>query len=90
MTAAWVRTSFTAVVGMLLGYALWLAMGALVILALPVHYWVIAGGTLLAAFTALAFLAARRCTNPGTATMVRCSPLLPVVVSLYLLAVVVF
>jgi uncharacterized membrane protein len=90
MTTAWVRTSLTAIVGMLVGYALWLAMGVLVILTLPVHYWVIAGGTLLAAFTVLAFLAARRCTNPATATMVRWSPLLPMMVSLYLLALVLF
>jgi len=69
---------------------LWLAMGALVVLALPVHDRVIAGGSLLAAFTALAFLGARRCTSPATATMVWWSPLLPVVVSLYLLALVLF
>lgn len=87
MTVAVVRTSLNAVVGMLLGYVLWLAAGALIILALPVHYWVLAGGILLAAFTVLALVAARRCSNRSTATMVRWSPLLPGLVSAYLLAV---
>lgn len=82
-----VRTSLNAVVGMLLGYLLWLAAGALIILALPVHYWVLAGGILLAAFTVLALVAGRRCANRSTATMVRWSPLLPGLVSVYLLAV---
>lgn len=82
-----VRTSLNAVVGMLLGYVLWLAVGALIILTLPVHYWVLAGGTLLAAFAVLALVAARRCSNRSTATMVRWSPLLPGLVSAYLLAV---
>ena len=82
-----VRTSLNAVVGMLLGYVLWLAVGALIILTLPVHYWVLAGGILLTAFAVLALVAARRCSNRSTATMVRWSPLLPGLVSAYLLAV---
>lgn len=85
MNVALVRTSFNAVVGMLLGYALWLAAGAVVILTLPVQYWAAAAGVLLVAFTVLALAAARRCPNRSTATMIRWSPLLPGLVSAYLL-----
>lgn len=79
------RRAVNAVVGMLLGYAVWLASGTMILATVPVEHWVFAGGILLAGLTALAWVAARRCTNVSTATMVRWSPLLPGLVSVYLL-----
>lgn len=77
-----------AIIGMLAGYAAWIAAGTLILATTPVHAWVLAGALELAALTLGAvFIAVRHKRSPA-AVAFWAAPLLPIVASLYLLVVV--
>ncbi len=86
---ATVRTLATAAVGMAVGYAVWLAATALIVATTPVRYWVIAVAIVLAILTSIAVTLARRHKHTSKAAAFWSAPILPILVSLYLLIVVV-
>lgn len=78
-----------AVIGAGFGYLVWL-VGTMVVLATtPVDYWVISEAVLLVVLTAASFLVAIRCKPTRMATVFWVAPVLPILVSAYLLIVVV-
>ena len=73
-----------AMAGMLAGYVVWAAGGALITSILPVHLWGDAAALFLPGMTAAA-LVARRYRHGPSATALLWSPVLPLLASIFLL-----
>jgi hypothetical protein len=89
MATGRLRTALSAVVGMLVGYVIWLGAVGLIIVTTPVRSWVPAVAIVVAVLSLCAVLLGRRCTNTWKAAGFWSAPVLPIVVSVYLLVVVV-
>jgi hypothetical protein len=83
------RRVISAAVGVGVGYLVWLGGTAIIIATTPVDYWVISVAILLAVLTSVAVLLAVRHKDTRKATAFWAAPILPIVVSVYLLVVVV-
>lgn len=82
-----VRLLVFATIGSLIGYAVWLIGGAVIVATTPVRYWIAASALMLAAMTACAFSLAFRYRNTAAAPVFWGAPMLPTIASLYLLIV---
>ncbi|MBB3601386.1 CHASE2 domain-containing sensor protein [Mycolicibacterium sp. BK556] len=81
------RTALSAVVGLALGYLVWLGGTAIVLATTPVRYWAISVAILLAVLTAASFVSAVQNKQPAKAMAFWLAPVLPILVSLYMLIV---
>lgn len=84
MLVANTKDVLSAMAGMLAGYVVWAAGGALITSTLPVHLWGDAAALFLPGMTAAA-LVARRHRHGPSATALLWSPVLPLLASIFLL-----
>jgi hypothetical protein len=89
MATARMRTVISAAVGVAAGYLVWLGGTAIIVATTPVDYWVISVAILLIVLTSGAVVLAIRSKHTRTATAFWLAPILPILVSVYLLVVVV-
>ncbi len=89
MAADRLRTALSALVGALVGYVIWLGAIGLILATTPVRFWVPAGAVVLAVLSPCAFLLGRRYRNTWKAVACWAAPVLPILVSVYLLVLVV-
>lgn len=87
VTAARIITGVATAVGMAGGYLVWLATVMLVVAVFPVSAWAAVGVAAVLLLAAAAFWLARRCATPALRQALWWSPVLPVLVCLYLAAV---
>lgn len=88
-SAARIIRGAAAAVGLAGGYLVWLATVMLVVAVFPVRAWAAVGVAAVLLLAAAAFWLARRCATPALRQVLWCSPVVPVLVCLYLTAVVV-
>lgn len=81
-------TIASAVVGLVVGYLVWMAASTVVIAMTPVHLWVPVVAAVLAVLSGAAFALARRYKHTPIAIGFWLAPVLPVVVSVYVLVLV--
>lgn len=83
------RTVISAVVGMLVGYLVWIGAVSLIIATTPVRFWVAVTAVVLAIFTVGAVLLGRRSEQRWKAAACWSAPVLPMLASAYVLVLVV-
>lgn len=81
-------TVISAVVGALVGYLVWMGALSLIVVITPVGFWVAVAAVVLAIFSACAVLLARRSKQTWKAAAWWSAPVLPILVSVYLLVLV--
>lgn len=81
-------TFASAVVGLVVGYLVWMAASAAVVVVTPVHLWVPAVAAVLAIVSAAAFGFARRYKHTPIAIGFWLAPVGPVLVCVYVLVLV--
>lgn len=87
MVTARMRALLSAVIGIFVGYGIWLGAVAVVIVAAPVRLWVPSVAVLLAILTSIAVALAIRNKRTPRAVAFWLAPMLPILVSLYLIIV---
>ncbi len=83
------RTGLSAVVGMPVGYLVWIGAVGLIIVTTPVRFWVPAAAVVMAVLGLCAVLLGRRFKQTWRAAGCWAAPVLPILVSVYLLVLVV-
>ena len=82
------RKAIYGAIGLSVGYLIWLGATAIVVATTPVGYWVLSVAVILAVLTSGAVTFAMRNRRDPLSAAFWCAPILPTVVSLYLLVVI--
>lgn len=85
MAANRLLTVASSVVGMLVGYVVWIGAVCLIIVTTPVRFWVAVTAVVLAVLCACAVLLAQRSKQTWKAAVWWSAPVLPILASVYVL-----